>query len=352
MPPVEPMLATSIKDVPVAEGVHYEPKWDGFRCIAFRDGDEVVLGSRGGKELQRYFPEVLDAVRDALPRRCVLDGEIVVATGDRLDFDVLSQRIHPAVSRIELLAAQTPARVIAFDLLALGGESLLDAPYAQRRARLADVVPPDHHGVHLTPVTTDPDTGRDWFRLFEGAGLDGLICKDADLPYAPGKRLMKKVKHARTADCVVAGYRWHKSGPIVGSLLLGLYGDDGVLHHVGVSASFTAQRRKELVDELAPYGLDDVSAHPWAGWAAQTGAETTRMPGAPSRWSGTKDMTWQPLRPELVVEVGYDHMEGDRFRHTARFTRWRPDRAPESCTYAQLERPVRFDLDRVLRGAP
>ena len=359
------MLANAVSGIPVGPGLHYEPKFDGFRCLIFRDGDRVVLGSRGGKELQRYFPEVVEEARRALPERCVLDGELVVVTGERLDFDGLAQRIHPAASRIRLLAEQTPAHFIAFDLLALGDEALLEVGYARRRARLEQLFGPDGSPAgprtHLTPVTADPELAKDWFEQFEGAGLDGLICKTADSPYLPGKRTMKKVKHSRTADCVVAGFRWHKSGPIVGSLLLGLYDDDGHLHHVGVSASFTAARRKELVDELTPYRLADVAEHPWASWASQAQpdhaggtapAEPTRMPGAPSRWSGKKDLSWEPLRPELVVEVAYEHMEGDRFRHTARFQRWRPEREPRSCTYAQLDRPVRFDLERVLKGSP
>ncbi|SHN42131.1 ATP-dependent DNA ligase [Cryptosporangium aurantiacum] len=365
-PPVEPMLASPVKGIPVDEGMHYEPKFDGFRCLIFREGDRVVLGSRGGKELQRYFPEVVEESLTALPERCVVDGELVVVTDERLDFDALAQRIHPAASRIRLLAEQTPAHFIAFDLLAVGDEALTEIGYARRRARLAELFPADGGPAgprtHLTPVTTDPETAREWFEQFEGAGLDGLICKAADAPYEPGKRTMRKVKHARTADCVVAGFRWHKSGPVVGSLLLGIYDDDGHLHHVGVSASFTAKRRQELLDELAPYRMSDLSEHPWAAWAAQTpptpgaepapGADPTRMPGAPSRWTGKKDLSWEPLRPELVVEVAYDHMEGDRFRHTARFERWRPDREPRSCTYAQLDRPVRFDLERVLKGSP
>ncbi|MFG1925756.1 ATP-dependent DNA ligase [Cryptosporangium sp. NPDC048952] len=362
-PPIDPMLASPVKGIPAGEGLHYEPKFDGFRCLIFREGDRIVLGSRGNKELQRYFPEVVEEVRTSLPEKCVVDGELVVIVDDRLDFDALAQRIHPAASRINLLAEQTPAHFIAFDVLALGDESLLEAGYAERRSRLAGIFPedggPSGPRTHLTPVTTDPETARSWFEQFEGAGLDGLIVKAADGPYEPGKRTMKKVKHARTADCVVAGFRWHKSGPIVGSLLLGLYDDEGNLHHVGVSASFTAKRRAELVEELEQYRLSDVSEHPWSAWAEQTaeppapGAEAgTRMPGAPSRWTGKKDLSWQPLRPELVVEVAYDHMEGDRFRHTARFERWRPDREPRSCTYAQLDRPVRFDLERVLKGSP
>jgi ATP-dependent DNA ligase len=365
LPPVEPMLATSVPEIPTADGMTYEPKWDGFRCIVFRDGDEVELASRGGKTLTRYFPEVVAQVRAQLPERCVVDGELVVIRRDeaptatgvaRLDFELLAQRIHPAAVRVNLLAEQTPASFVAFDVLALGDEPLLDTPYAQRRARLEaalqHVVPP----VHLTPTTEDVATARQWFEIFEGAGLDGLIAKPADIPYVPNKRLMYKVKHARTADAVVAGFRWHAKGPVVGSLLLGLYDDGGTLHHVGVSASFSAARRAELLDELAPY-RDDVEHHPWllAEDATITGGQTEsgqRVPGGVSRWTGKKNLAWVPLRPELVVEVAYEAMEGDRFRHTAHFRRWRPDREPRSCTYDQLERPIRFDVDQVLAGAP
>lgn len=348
------MLAKSVPELPVAEGMTYEPKWDGFRCLVFRDGDEVELASRGGKTLTRYFPEVVEQVRRQLPERCVVDAEVIVVRRDgpggaaRLDFELLSQRIHPAASRVKKLAAETPADLVAFDLLALGDEALLESPYAARRARLtealAGVTPP----VHVTQVTTDVPTARRWFDLFEGAGLDGLVAKAADLPYAPGKRLMFKVKHARTADVVVAGFRWHKSGPVVGSLLLGLYNGDGMLHHVGVSASFTAARRAELLEELEPY-RHDLVGHPWLADAAGDGQ---RVPGGLSRWSAGKNLDWEPLRPELVAEVGYDAMEGDRFRHTAQFVRWRPDRQPNSCDYEQLERPVRFDVEQVLRGDP
>jgi len=352
MPPVEPMLATSVKEIPTAEGLFFEPKWDGFRCIAFRDGDEVILGSRGGKPLDRYFPEVRDAIRRELPERCVVDGELVVARGDRLDFDSLSQRIHPAASRVKMLAVEMPAQFVVFDILALGDGSLLDTPYASRRDRLVEALSNAGDSVHPTSVTTDIDEARHWFSLFEGAGLDGLIVKNGSLPYQPGKRTMKKVKHARTADAVVAGFRYHKSGPVVGSLLLGLYNADGQLQHVGVTSSFTAARRQELLDELAPYRMDSDEGHPWAGWASPDAADASRMPGAQSRWSSGKDLSWIPLRPELVVEVGYDHMEGDRFRHTTQFQRWRPDRDPASCTYEQLEEPVRYDLNRVLKGKP
>jgi ATP-dependent DNA ligase len=286
----------------------------------------------------------------------VVDCELVVIRHDttppKLDFELLGQRIHPAASRVKMLSETTPASMIAFDLLAVGDEVLMDIGYARRRARLEEVlgsvVPP----VHLTAITRDVDTARQWFEVLEGAGLDGLIAKAADTPYEPGKRVMYKIKHARTADVVVSGFRWHKDGPIIGSILIGLYDDEGTLHHVGVSASFTRERRAELVEELAPYRIP-VEEHPWAAWAAQDGPHqegTQRMPGAPSRWSGKKDLGWEPLRPDLVMEVGYDAMEGDRFRHTAQFKRWRPDRDPRSCTYEQLERPVRVDVTEVLAG--
>ncbi len=353
MPPVEPMLATSVKQIPVAPGMTYEPKWDGFRCVVFRDGDEVELASRGRKTLTRYFPEVIEYVKAELPPRCVIDGELVAVVREdtpRLDFDTLGQRIHPAASRVKLLAQTTPASFIAFDLLALGDEDFLSTPYPDRRARLEQALAASRPPVHLTPVTADLDTARRWFEMFEGAGLDGLVAKPAELIYAPGKRLMYKVKHARTADVVVAGFRWHKSAveskDAVGSLLLGLYDEHGTLHHVGVSASFSAARRRDLLGEVEPYRTD-IGEHPWAGFS-----DGQRVPGAPSRWSGTKDLSWLPLRPELVCEVAYDHLEGDRFRHTAQFVRWRPDRDPGSCTYDQLDRPVRFDVDRVLAGRP
>ncbi|MFG2046454.1 ATP-dependent DNA ligase [Micromonospora sp. NPDC048935] len=353
-PPVEPMLAKSVAKLPTASGMTYEPKWDGFRCIVFRDGAEVELASRGGKSMTRYFPEVVDQARRQLPERCAVDGELIVIRRDgpsgqpRLDFELLAQRIHPAASRVKLLAETTPADFVAFDLLAIDDESLLDQPYPHRRERLVRALTGVRPPVHVTQVTTDPDTARRWFDVFEGAGLDGLIVKPADLPYEPGKRLMFKVKHARTADAVVAGFRWHKSGPVVGSLLLGLYDDAGVLHHVGVSASFTMARRAELLDELAPY-RDIGGEHPWVHGDHERGQ---RIPGGVSRWTGTKNLEWEPVRPELVVEVGYDAMEGERFRHTARFVRWRPDRDPRSCRYDQLDRPIRFDVDQVLRGDP
>jgi ATP-dependent DNA ligase len=343
MPPVSPMLSKAVPDVPVGDYL-YEPKWDGFRCIVFRDGDEVELGSRNERPFSRYFPELIEAAKAELPPRCVLDGEIIMIRGDRLDFDTLQQRIHPAQSRVRLLAAETPASFVAFDLLALGDEALLETPFRERRARLeralADAKPP----IHLTPVTTDPATAREWFSVFEGAGLDGVVAKPADLPYLPDQRAMRKVKHERTADCVVAGFRWHKSGPVIGSLLLGLYNDAGDLQHVGVIGSFPMARRAELVAELAPLREDAIETHPWRHWAEAMAHESNRLPGAVSRWNAKKDLSWEPLRPERVVEVRYEHMEGDRFRHTARFVRWRPDREPRSCTYEQLDEPVKYDL--------
>ncbi|MFF9867232.1 ATP-dependent DNA ligase [Streptomyces sp. NPDC013953] len=348
MPPVKPMLAKSVKKIP--PGMHYEAKWDGFRAIVHRDGDELVIGSRTGKPLTRYFPELVTALLERLPDRCVIDGEIVIAHEGRLDFDRLTERIHPAASRVRMLAERTPARFIAFDVLALGDESLMDTPLAARRARLDEALAGVGAPVHLAPSTTDIDTAQHWFEQYEGAGLDGVIAKPLDLPYRPDARLMYKVKHERTADVVVAGYRFHKTGPVVGSLLLGLYDDGGALQHVGVCAAFTAARRAALVDELEPLRMDSPDDHPWAAWTDEAAHETARLPGAPSRWSGKKDLSWVPLRPERVCEVGYDHMEGTRFRHTAQFRRWRPDRTPESCGYAQLEEPVSYDLAEVLSG--
>ncbi|MDX6275036.1 MAG: hypothetical protein QOJ92_2246 [Frankiales bacterium] len=348
MPPVQPMLAKSVPAVPLPDsvpgGLLYEPKWDGFRCIVFRDGDEVELGSRNERPLTRYFPEVVEAVKRALPGKCVVDGEVIIATGDRLDFEALQLRLHPAASRVLKLSTEIPASFVAFDLLALDDESLLDQPFSRRRELLEKAVSPDP-SVHLTPITADHKEAVEWFSQFEGAGLDGVVCKVAELGYQPDKRVMLKVKHARTADCVVAGFRWHKSGPIVGSLLLGLY-DEGRLHHVGVAASFTAAKRAELVDYLKPYLWTEGDPHPWSEWS-----EHTRAPGQDvSRWNRDKDLSFVLLRPELVVEVGYDHMEGTRFRHTAQFKRWRTDRDSESCTFEQLEVPVRFDLADLLKG--
>jgi ATP-dependent DNA ligase len=346
MPPVAPMLAKSVKEIP--DLGHTEPKWDGFRTIVFRDGDEVELGSRNERPMTRYFPEVVEAIKANTPRRCVLDGEIVVVSGDRLDFDALQQRIHPAASRVKLLAGQTPASFIGFDLLAVGDDDLMGRPLSERRARLAEALGAADAPVHLTPATADLDEAREWFTTFEGAGLDGVVAKALTGTYQPDRRTMFKIKHDRTADCVVAGFRWHKSGDVVGSLLLGIYADDGRLQHVGVSASFPMARRRSLLDELAPYRVDDLAEHPWGGWADPAAHEGKRLPGNVSRWNATKDLSFVPLRPELVVEVGYDHMEGNRFRHTAQFKRWRPDRDPVSCTYDQLDEPVHFDLAGIL----
>jgi ATP-dependent DNA ligase len=359
VPPLQPMLAKSVKGVPEADAVEggylFEPKWDGFRAIVFRDGDEVEIASRSTKPLTRYFPDVVEAVLAQLPERCVVDGEIVTAVGDRLDFDTLSQRIHPAASRVELLARETPASLVVFDLLALGDTSYLETPLAERRAALeaalADLVAP----VHLTRTTRDTTEARRWFEQFEGAGLDGVVAKRLDAPYVPNGRTMLKVKHARTADVVVAGYRLHKTStpeqPLLGSLLLGLYTEDGRLQHVGVCASFTAARRAELVAELEPLRADPAD-HPWGAWQTEAAQAQGRLPGGQSRWTGTKDLSFVPLRPERVAEVGYEHMEGHgedgRFRHTAQLKRWRPDREPTSCTYAQLEEVVSYDLADVL----
>ncbi|MDQ6774144.1 MAG: ATP-dependent DNA ligase [Candidatus Dormibacteraeota bacterium] len=346
MPPVSPMLAKSVRAIP--PGMHYEPKWDGFRSIAFRDGKEVELGSRNERPMTRYFPEVVESLGSALPQRCVVDGEIVIATSDRLDFGALQGRIHPAASRVKMLARETPASFVAFDLLALGDESLLDQPFSERRRRLelalADVAPP----VYVTPATTSPATAQTWFSQFEGAGLDGIVAKPLDVLYRPDQRVMFKIKHERTADCVVGGFRWYKGERTVGSLLLGIFAGDGSLQHVGVAASFAAGRRQELVSELQPFLADDVSGHPWGAWIEAEAHAAGRMPGAVSRWNAKKDLSWTPLRPELVCEVAYDHMEGNRFRHVAHFQRWRPDRVPASCTYDQLDEPVRYDLTELL----
>lgn len=351
MPPVKPMLAKAVAKIP--PGMHYEAKWDGFRAIVFRDGDEVELGSRTGKPLTRYFPELVAALKERLPPRCVVDGEIVIARDGHLDFDALTERIHPADSRVRTLAERTPASFVAFDLLALDDHALLDVPLTGRRALLDRALAGVTAPVHLAPATTDADEARRWFEQYEGAGLDGVVAKPLTVPYLQDERAVFKVKHERTADVVVAGYRLHKSGPVVGSLLLGLYDDEGALQHVGVAAAFTMKRRAELVEELEPLRMADVGAHPWARWAEEAAHETARLPGAPSRWSGRKDLSWVPLRPEKVAEVAYDHMEnGRRFRHTARFRRWRPDRTPESCVFAQLEEPVRYDLAEILGGTP
>ncbi|MEU0126855.1 ATP-dependent DNA ligase [Streptomyces sp. NPDC006289] len=346
MPPVKPMLAKSVSRIP--PGMQYEAKWDGFRAIVHRDGDEVVIGSRTGKPLTRYFPEVVAAVRENLPPRCVIDGEIVLPHEGRLDFDRLSERIHPADSRVRMLAERNPASLVAFDVLALDGTSLLTAPQTERRTVLERALEGASAPVHLAPATTDASLAQEWFERYEGAGLDGVVAKPLDLPYKPDARVMFKIKHERTADCVVAGYRFHKSGPVVGSLLLGLYDSGGALQHVGVCAAFSMKRRAELLEELDPLRVEPAE-HPWSAWADATAHEGSRLPGAPSRWSGRKDLSWVALSPERVCEVAYDHMEGDRFRHTTQFRRWRPDRTAADCSYEQLEEVVRYDLSEVLR---
>ena len=339
-PPIDPMLAKLSRELPTGD-LLYEPKWDGFRCVVFRDGDELTLQSRNGKPLDRYFPELADPLRSLLPSQVVLDGELVVPVGDGLDFDALSNRIHPAASRVSLLSEETPARFVAFDLLVDGDEDLMGAPFSERRARLESrlqgVTPP----VHLTPATTDPDTAQDWFARFEGAGLDGVIAKPLADPYAPGKRTLVKVKQQRTADVVVAGFRWHKDGAGIGSLLLGLWDDDGRLVNVGVASSFSAARRSELVDEVAEHRVEDGEAvdHPWL-----EGDGTDRTPRGQHRWSGGRDTSWELLRLGLVAEVAYEQLQGDRFRHSARFVRWRPDRDVESCRFDQLEVPPPSEL--------
>ena len=352
MPPVAPMLAKPVDSLPEGDGMIYEPKWDGFRGIVFRDGDEIVLGSRNEKPLTRYFPELLDPLRAALPDRCVVDGEIVIAAADGLDFDALQQRIHPAVSRVERLAAETPASFVAFDLLALGDRSLLDEPFHQRRAQLERALGKAKPPIHLTPATTDRAQAADWFVRFEGAGLDGVMAKPAEGTYEQNKRVQFKVKHRRTADCVVAGFRMHKDGDGVGSLLLGLYDDAGHLHNVGVASSFTARRRKELLGELSTHMDDALADHPWREWAEHdaASAETGRMPGGVSRWNAKKDLSWTPLRIELVAEVAFEQVQNGRFRHSARLVHWRPDRDPASCTYAQLDEVPPLELSAIFRS--
>ncbi|MGH7577322.1 MAG: ATP-dependent DNA ligase [Longimicrobiales bacterium] len=348
-PPIEPMLAKLSNDVPRGDGFLFEPKWDGFRAIVFRGAAEVYIQSRDRRPFDRYFPDLHDALIERMPSDCVVDGEIVIMTPDGLDFDALQLRLHPAASRVAKLAAAMPASFVAFDLLAADGRNLMRTPQAERRERLerllADVGPP----LYLTPVTRDRQLAQQWLDEFEGAGLDGVIAKPLGLAYQPGKRAMIKVKHARTADCVVAGFRWYRGGrDAIGSLLLGLYDDEGRLHHVGVTSSFKLGQRKELVAELAPlreHALDD---HPWREWAqAGTGGEPTRMPGGQSRWSAGKDLSWEPLRVERVCEVKYDHLQGDRFRHAATFLRWRTDKQPPDCRYDQLEVTRAYDLDKV-----
>jgi ATP-dependent DNA ligase len=348
------MLAKAAAALPDGGGWLYEPKWDGFRAIVFRDGDEVFTQSRDLKPLDRYFPELAEPFREHLPERSVIDGEIVIADDGALQFEALLLRIHPAESRVRMLAAETPASFIAWDLLAIDDEDLRSTPQVERRRRLeaalVAVAPP----VHLTPATTDRVTAADWFERFEGAGLDGVVAKRLDASYQPGKRAMLKIKHERTADCVVAGFRWHKNGPgtHVGSLLLGLFDDAGTLHHVGITSSFSWDRRAALVAELSPLRDGALEGHPWAEWAAWAAAGTAdasgqRLPGATSRWNRGKDLSWEPLRAERVVEVAYDHLQGDRFRHATTFRRWRPDKAPADCRYDQLEVTPAYELGAI-----
>jgi len=348
-PPIEPMLAKLAEELPTGGGFLYEPKWDGFRAIVFRGDSDVFIQSRDLRPLDRYFPELHTALLAGLPAGCVVDGEVVIATPRGLDFDALQLRLHPAASRIAKLAKATPASFVAFDLIALDGRDLRATPQAERRASLeqalGDVKPP----IHLTPMTRDPRVASEWLSRFEGAGLDGVIAKPELGTYEPGKRAMIKVKHARTADCVAAGFRWHKTGKdvLVGSLLLGLYDDHGALHHVGVTSSFTMAMRKQLALELAPLREHALENHPWREWAEADGSEMTRMPGGQSRWSAGKDLSWEPLRIERVCEVKYDHMQGQRFRHAAVFLRWRPDKQPADCRYDQLEVTTAYELENV-----
>jgi ATP-dependent DNA ligase len=342
------MLAKLASELPKGDGWLFEPKWDGFRAVVFRDGDRVYTQSRDLKALDRYFPELAPALRESLPARCVVDGEIVIAGPRGLDFEALLLRIHPAASRVAMLARESPAELVAFDLLAEGDRDLRGAPFAERRAALERALGGASPPLHVTPATRDLAVARDWFARFEGAGLDGVIAKPIAGIYQPGKRAMVKIKHQRTAECVVAGFRWHKAGKgrLIGSLLLGLYDDAGVLHHVGVTSSFTMQKRAELAHELAPLRDHALDAHPWREWASAM-AEGTRMPGGQSRWSAGKDLSWEPLRIERVCEVKYDHLQGNRFRHAATFLRWRPDKPPSDCRYDQLEVTTAFELSKV-----
>jgi len=340
------MLSTAAAKLPDGEGWQFEPKWDGFRTLVFRDGDEILLQSRDEKPMNRYFPELVAPLLAALPERCVVDGEVVIVGPNGLDFEAMLLRIHPAATRVKMLAEQTPASFVAWDLLAIGDEDLREVPLEKRRARLEKVL---GQAVYLSPATRDRALAEDWFHRFEGAGLDGVMAKRLDSPYRAGERTMIKIKHSRTADCVVAGFRWHKNGAgtMVGSLLLGLYDDAGTLHHVGVTAAFTNAVRKQLVDDLAPLRKNALDGHPWRDWAEAQEEAGQRMPGATSRWNRGKDLSWEPLRPELVCEVAYDHMQGSRFRHAARFARWRPDKRPRDCRYDQLEVTPPYELERV-----
>jgi ATP-dependent DNA ligase len=347
-PPVEPMLARIAESLPSGGGFLFEPKWDGFRALVFRGGGEVYIQSRDLRPLDRYFPELHDVLLAQLPDGCVLDGEIVIATPKGLDFDALQLRLHPAASRIARLAAATPSSFVAFDLLATDGHDMRDRPFRARRQLLETLATGLRRPIHLTPITDDRGQAEDWLARFEGAGLDGVMAKPADGAYEPGKRVMFKIKPSRTADCVVAGFRWHKTGPgtLVGSLLLGLYDGAGRLQHVGVTSAFTMAMRRQLAAELEPLRERAMDEHPWREWAA-AGGETTRMPGGQSRWSAGKDLSWEPVRIERVCEVKYDHLQGDRFRHAAVFQRWRPDKPPRECRYDQLEITTAYELEKV-----
>ena len=348
-PPVAPMLAKAADELPHGEGWLYEPKWDGFRTLVFRDGDDLYLQSRDEKPMNRYFPELIAGLPAHLPPRCILDGETVIAGPKGLDFDALLLRIHPAASRAALLGRETPASFVAFDLLVLGDEDLRETPQEERRRRLEGALGAGSGMVYLTPATRDRATAADWFDRFEGAGLDGVIAKRLLDTYHPGERTMLKIKHERTAECVVAGFRWHKNGPgtLVGSLLLGLYDAEGTLHHVGVTSAFSMTVRRELVAVMAPLREGARAAHPWQHEGLLDVEEAQRRPGMTSRWNRGKDLSWEPLRPERVVEVAYDHMQGDRFRHAAIFRRWRPDKPPADCRYDQLEVTAPFELERI-----
>jgi len=351
-PPIEPMLAQIAEQLPGQGPFLYEPKWDGFRAIVFRGDDEVFIQSRDLKPLDRYFPELNEALLAALPAACVVDGEIVIATPHGLDFDALQMRLHPAESRVAKLAVESPSSFVAFDVLAIDGRNVMAAPQRERRSMLEALLKHAKPPLHLTPMTHDRDVARDWLTQFEGAGLDGVIAKPVDAQYQPGKRAMLKVKHARTADCVVAGFRWYKdSRDAVGSLLLGLFDERGVLHHVGVASAFTMATRRDLARLLAPLRDNALEDHPWRDWAREEAHATTRMPGGQSRWSQGKDLSWEPLRIELVCEVKYDHLQGDRFRHATHFVRWRPDKPPRECRYDQLEVTTPYELTKVFGAA-
>jgi ATP-dependent DNA ligase len=357
-PPIEPMLARLATELPEGAGWMYEPKWDGFRCLVFRDGGELLMQSRDLRPLDRYFPEVRAELLDHLPPSCVVDGELVIVSEHGLDFDALQLRLHPAASRVSKLSRESPAWFVAFDLLALGTEDFRGRRQGERRTLLERALASATGRLRLTPCTRDRTVALDWFRRFEGAGFDGVVAKHEDTAYQPGKRAMVKVKHVRTADCVVAGFRWHKNGrdELVGSLLLGLYDAEGSLQHVGVTSAFTMAARRELAEKLVPLRTDALAGHPWREWGgaargdADAGAEPpARMPGGQSRWSAGKDLSWEPLRIELVCEVKYDHLQGDRFRHATQFVRWRPDRRPEDCRYDQLEVTPPAELAEVFR---